>query len=63
MNYNLPSDVARCDGAIPNDAETELCQRRETCQRYIAHRSDDGKRMVAWMTPVRNCHMYIYGKP
>lgn len=59
---NLPSDVARCDGSIPIDSETALCQRRETCQRYLAHRSDDGKRMVAWMIPTRNCNMFIGAK-
>lgn len=61
-HYIQPSDQ-RCDGSIPNDSGTEPCQRRETCQRYIAHRSDFDKRMVAWMIPVRNCVMYIQGKP
>jgi hypothetical protein len=58
IEMNLPSNVARCDGSIPN----EPCQRRETCQRYLAHRSDDGKRMVAWMIPVRNCNNFIGAK-
>lgn len=62
MTYTLPSDVARCDGAIPADPKDEPCQRRETCQRFIAHRNDDGKRMVAWMIPVRNCNMFIGAK-
>lgn len=59
MTHNLTPSDQRCDGSIPNDSETELCQRRETCQRYIAHRSDFDKRMVAWMIPVRNCNMFI----
>lgn len=60
---SLPSDVARCDGNIPNDETEELCQRRETCQRYIAHKTDSGSRVVAWLIPTRNCRMYIDGKP
>lgn len=59
----LPSDVARCDGAIPIDRKNEPCERRETCKRYIAHKTDSGGRVVAWMIPVRNCLMYIQGKP
>ena len=59
MTHNLKPSDQRCDGAIPN----EPCQRRETCQRYIAYRSDFDKRMVAWMVPTRNCNVYIKGKP
>lgn len=63
MTHNLQHSDQRCDGAIPSENDNELCQRRETCQRYIAHRSDFDKRMVAWLIPARNCQMYIQGKP
>ena len=59
MTHNLTPSDQRCDGEIPNDAQAELCQRRDTCQRYIAHRCDDGSRLVACMIPVRNCNMHI----
>lgn len=62
MTHTLPLDVARCDGSIPNDSETEPCKRRETCQRYIAHKVDTGWRTVWYVAPVRNCNMYIQGK-
>jgi hypothetical protein len=62
MKHNLKHEDQRCDGDIWSADGQEYCQRRETCQRYIAHRSDDGKRLVAWMIPVRNCNMYIGAK-
>ncbi len=62
MKHYLKHEDQRCDGSIPNDAEDELCQRRESCQRYIAHKTDPSNKMSAWLVPLRNCNKYVGAK-
>jgi hypothetical protein len=61
--HNLAQTDQRCDGEIWSDSEPEYCQRRDTCQRYLAYREEPHARIVAWMIPVRNCIKYIEAKP
>jgi len=61
MTHNLPRDAQRCDGEIWSDVEPEYCQRRETCQRYIAHREYPSNKMSAWVIALRNCNKFVQG--
>lgn len=63
MTHNLKHEDQRCDGQIYSDQELEYCQRRETCQRYIAHKTDPSNKMSAWLVPLRNCNKHIAINP
>jgi hypothetical protein len=62
MKHYLKSEDARCDGQIYSDQELEYCQRRESCQRYIAHKTDPSNKMAAWLVPLRNCNKFVEAK-
>jgi hypothetical protein len=63
MKHYLKHEDQRCDGDIWSADGQEYCQRRETCQRYIAHKTDQSNKMAAWMVPVRNCNKHIAINP
>lgn len=62
MTHSLTHEDQRCDGQIPRDDAIEYCQRRDKCQRFIAAKTDESKRMVPWMIPVRNCTKFVEAK-
>lgn len=56
---SLPMDVARCDG----QASIRICDRRETCRRYLDR--PEGDSLAWWMPPQvpGPCDSYIEPPP